>query len=401
LKAKRKHPLPSDNGSPLGSGERDFFRPVYRPCWVEVDLPALRHNLDQVKRQLSPRTRILAVVKADGYGHGLIETAKTAVAAGATFLGVSSLEEGVALRQAGVKTPALILGPLYPFDNFPVLFEHSLTPTVASIQAADALNRLALKLGKRLPVHLKIDSGFGRIGVSSPNALPFIEHVAACPGLELQGLYTHFSSSDVDQEYTLHQAARFRIVVQGAAAKGIRPPYVHMANSSAILRFPETHGTMVRPGLALYGARPYAGAQNVIALKPVLTWKTRVIFLKTVPKGFTVSYARTWTARRSTRIATLAVGYADGYPRLLSNAGIALINGHRAPVIGRVTMDMLMIDATEAGPCKVGDEVVLIGKQGSEMISAEELAEKVNTNPYEILCRIAARVPRLYHHGTR
>ncbi len=372
-------------------------KPFYRPCWAEIDLGALRHNFRELRRRVSAKIGMLAVVKANGYGHGLVEVSRVAVKSGASFLGVSSLEEGAALRDAGIKTPALVLGTLFPFDNFPVLFEKKLVPTVASLETANALNKLAQRRHRRLPVHLKIDTGFGRIGVSVSSALRFMESVHACRGLELQGLFTHFSSSDVDPDYTLAQAHAFMDVVQAAARKGIRPPLIHMANSSAVLRFPQTHGTLVRPGLAFYGARPYEGAEKVVTLKPALTWKTRVIFLKTVPKGFSVSYARTWIAPRPTRIATLAVGYADGYPRILSNEGEVLLKGRRVRVIGRVTMDMLMVDATDVPSCHVGDEAVLIGAQGKERVTAEELAQKAQTNAYEILCRIATRVPRLYY----
>ena len=369
----------------------------YRPCWADIDLGALRHNLKELRGRLSAKTRLLAVVKANGYGHGMIPAARVAVKHGASFLGVSSLEEGEALRAANISTPVLVLGTLYSFDNFPLLFEKKLTPTVASLGTADALNALAQKRGRPLPVHLKIDTGFGRIGVSVPNALRFIEHVTRCKGLELQGLYTHFSSSDVDPVYTRKQTDAFLGIVRAAALKGIRPPLLHLANSAAVLRYPRTHGTMVRPGLALYGARPYAGAEHAVDLQPVLTWKSRVIFLKTIPKGFSVSYARTWRAKKATRVATLAVGYADGYPRHLSNVGEVLVKGHRARVIGRVTMDMLMVDVTAAPSCHIGDEAVLIGAQGHQRITADEVAQKAQTNVYEILSRIASRVPRIYH----
>jgi alanine racemase len=377
-----------------------MLTPFYRPCWVDVNLSAVTHNLRQLRRRTTAKTRVLAVVKANAYGHGLVPVAQTAVKNGAAFLGVSSLEEGILLRQAGIKTPVLSFGGLYPFENLAVLFEKKLVPTVSSAHAADALNQLALRRHQRLPVHLKIDSGFGRIGVSIANALRFIQHVAGCRGLELQGIYTHFSSSDVDPAYTRRQAGAFWSVVHTAAAKGIRPTFVHLANSSALIRFPETHGTMVRPGLALYGAYPYAGAERSVKLQPALSWKTRVVYLKTVPRGFAVSYARTWVAKRPTRVATLAVGYADGYPRLLSNRGEILLRGHRVPVLGRVTMDMLMVDVSRVPSCRLGDEAVLIGRQGREEITAAELAQKTQSNAYEILSRIGGRVPRIYSHGT-
>ena len=284
----------------------------YRPCWAEIDLDVLRSNFRWLKSQLKPGVQMLAVVKANGYGHGLVPVSAVAVKEGAAYLGVSSLEEGVKLRQEGFKIPILILGGMYPFDNFSVLFENRLTPTVASIEAADALDRLAAERGEKLAVHLKVDSGFGRIGVSVSNADLFIKQVASLRGLILEGIYTHFASSDVDPTYTETQADAFQRVIQAAADQGLKPPYIHMANSAALLQYPKTHGTLVRPGLALYGIPPYAGARA--ALEPALTWKSRIIFLKTIPTGSSVSYARTWTAGRPTRVATIAVGYADGFP---------------------------------------------------------------------------------------
>lgn len=373
--------------------------PFYRPCWVEIHADALRQNLQSLRRRLSSNVQVLAVVKANGYGHGLLAAARAAVEAGAAALGVASLEEGIVLRQEGFHVPVLILGSLFPFDNFPLLFTHRLTPTVASLEAARALGQLAQKGSERLPVHLKIDSGFGRIGVSIPKALEFMQGVAGMAGLELEGVYTHFASSDADPEYTRRQAKAFLSVVEAARKAGIRPRWVHMANSAALLRFPETHGTLVRPGIAFYGLPAYEGAEKDIVLRPALTWKTRVVFLKNIPAGASVSYARTWVAKRPSRIATLAVGYADGYPRLLSNQARVLLGGKRMPVIGRITMDMTMVDVTDLPECHVGDEAVLIGGQGPERINARELAEAAQTNSYEILCRVAARVPRVATHG--
>lgn len=338
---------------------------------------------------------MLAVVKANGYGLGIQTVARIAVDQGAAALGVSSVEEGIQLREAGFKLPILILGSLFPFESFTLLFDHKLTPTVASLEAAKTLDRLAAEKGQRLPVHLKIDSGFGRIGVSVPNAAKFIAQVAAMKGLLIEGLYTHFASSDVDAEYTLKQTKAFQFVVDSAAAQGVKPKWIHMANSSAILRFPETHGNLVRPGIAFYGVPPYAGAEKDVTLQNVLTWKSRVIFLKTVPEGTSVSYARTWTAKHKSRIATIACGYADGLPRLFSNTGAVLIGGQRVPIVGRVTMDMTMVDVTELPACAVGDEVVILGSQGPACITPLQMAEWAQTNAYEILCGIGARVPKV------
>lgn len=369
--------------------------PFHRPCWAEISRQALQFNWRSLRTRLTPNVQMLAVVKANAYGHGLDAVSRVATAEGAVILGVSSLDEGLQVRAAGIETPVLILGSIYPFDGFPLLFEHRLTPTVASVEAADALNSLAARKGARLAVHLKIDSGFGRIGVSPANAIGFIQHVAAKPGLVIEGLYTHFASADVDPDYTRQQKEAFESVVKSAAAKGVRPKWIHMANTSALLRYPDTYGTLVRPGLGFYGIPPYSGAEKEAALSPALSWKTRIIFLKTVAAGARVSYAGTWTAKRATRVATLAVGYADGFPRQLSNKGQVLIGGQKAPVIGRVTMDMTMVDATDISDCHVGDEVVLIGTQGSEHITAGDLAATVDTNAYDILCGIAPRVTRV------
>ncbi len=367
----------------------------YRPCWADISTSALRHNWRAIKKRLNPAVAILAVVKANAYGHGFDTCARIAVEQHAAMLGVASLDEGLAVRRAGVQHPTLILGGLYPFSGFPLLLQNRLTPTIASLQAAEALNRFARARARRLPVHLKIDTGFGRIGPMAGSAAEFVRTVARMPGLSIEGLYTHFSSADIDVAYTRGQHAVFQEVVRTVALSGVRPKWIHEANSAAILRFPETHATMVRPGLAFYGIGPYPGAAEKAGLKPVLTWKSRVVYLKTVPAGFPVSYAKTWVSKRPTRIATLAVGYGDGYPRLLSNHGEVLLNGKRAPVIGRVTMDMIMVDATRVPDIQVGDEAVLIGTQGSQTVSADELAERSQTIPYEILCRVGARVPRV------
>ncbi len=367
----------------------------YRPCWIEIHEKALRHNWKSLRHLASKDVRFLTVVKANGYGLGILPVSSIAVEEGSDYLGVSSVEEGLQLRKAGFKIPILILGSLFPFHSFSLLFDYKLTPTVASLAAAHALDEIADKKGKKLPIHLKVDSGFGRIGVSVKNALPFIQKVARMNGLELEGLYTHFASSDVDPLYTHEQTSAFIALVQAANKEGIRPRWIHMANSAALVRYPETHGNLVRPGIAFYGVNPYAEAGSKIKLEPVLTWKSRIIFLKTVPKGTSVSYARTWTARRESRIATLAAGYADGLPRLLTNIGEVLLKGKRAAIIGRVTMDMTMVDVTDIEHARVGDEVVLLGKQGSDVITPLEMAAWAQTNAYEILCGIAPRVPRI------
>ena len=369
-----------------------------RPCWVDIDLGALRQNFRKVKEKISSQTAILSVVKANAYGHGASQVAKVLVEESSDVLGVSSIEEGVALRQDGITVPILILGSIFPFDNFPYLFDYRLTPTIASREAAEALQSVAVSRGAAINVHLKIDSGFGRIGVSPSKALDFITFTTTLSALSIEGIYTHFASADMDPEYTQHQLQAFQTILEDSRAI-CSPRWIHAANSSALLRFPNAHGTLVRPGLALYGVDPYLGSESVIELKPVLSWKTRVVYLKWIPERFPISYARTWISKRPTRVATLAVGYADGYPRALSNKGYVLVHGQRASIIGRITMDMIMVDVTDIAECRVGDEVVLIGSQGEDKVLSGDLARMAQTNAYEILCRIGSRVPRFYTNG--
>jgi len=371
--------------------------PSYRPCWADIDLTAFRRNLQTLQSTLPPTTGVMAVVKANAYGHGSVSIARAAQDGGAAYLGVSSLEEGVELRQAGIRTPILVLGSLFPFENFPVLFEHQLTPTVASLAMAEALSKEAVIRGRKCPIHLEIDTGLGRTGVSTISALDVITQISQLPNLILEGVYTHFSSADVDTEFTRRQSEAFIQVVQAAAAAGIKPRWVHAANSSAVLRSPNLPMTLARPGLALYGVPPFSPLPENMKLEPVLSFKTRIVFVKMLPQGSSVSYARTWTASRLSRIATLAVGYADGLPRLLSNRGEVLVRGQRAPIVGRVTMDMTMIDVTDLPECHVGDDVVLLGRQDKQELRAVEWAAWADTNAYEILCGISARVPRVEH----
>jgi len=363
--------------------------------FVLVSRGQIARNYRNVCSVVGPGVDVLGVVKADAYGHGAIEVARVLVAEGARWLAVSSVDEGVTLREAGLRAPRiLVMGGFLP-DEGRQLAEHQLTPVIHSLAQIRQVERLAQSSGELIRYHLKIDSGFGRIGVSLSNAPGFIRQVAGMPGLLVEGIYTHFASSDVDPDYTQAQAQAFLSVVRSAATDGIRPRWIHMANSSALLRFPETHGTLVRPGLAFYGVSPYPRSSNVVTLSPALSWKSRVIFLKSVPEGSPISYARTWSAKRPTRVATLAVGYADGLPRIVSNKGQVLIGGRRVPILGRVTMDMTMVDVTDVSDCHVGDEAVLLGRQGAEEITANDLAEWAQTSSYEILCGIAARVPRL------
>ncbi|PCI38789.1 MAG: alanine racemase [Elusimicrobia bacterium] len=369
------------------------FPRLYRPTWVEIDLEALRSNLSRFRRKIGKRPEILFVVKADAYGHGAVEAAKAALSSGlVSCLGVSSVEEGAVLREAGVRGPILILGSLYPFESTLAAIRYRLTPTVASLDGArlirEAERRLKPVERRRLPLacHLKIDTGMGRIGVRGASSRAIIDFLKETPGVSLSGVYTHCPRAEDDAAYTRAQLRRFTKIVSA-----LDVPCVHAANSAAALRFPESRFDLVRPGLAVYGLMP--------GFTPVLSLKSRVVFLKRVPKGAPISYGGVWRAKRASRIATLPVGYGDGVPRALSGAGkrsSVLIAGRRCPIVGSVTMDMLMVDVTGIGSVDIGAEAVLIGRSGSRSIGAGELAAAAGTISYEIVTGLSARVPRVY-----
>ncbi len=371
-------------------------RRFLRPTWAEIDPNAFRRNLTALAGVLAPGVRMIVVLKADGYGHGAVPLARAAAALPGLPLwgfGVSSVEEGQALREAGLKTPVLILGSLFPFDAFEVALRHDLTPTVASLAAAQALERTAGALKRRAAAHVKIDTGMGRIGVSPKAAAQTLEAVLKSPSLRLEGVYTHLAQAD-SAEVTRNQLDLFEQAVAPLRA-GQVPFLAHVANSAAVLRHPRAHLDAVRPGLALYGICPSEDLRSRADLSPVMAWKTRVVFLKTVQPGTPVSYGGTFRFEKAARVATLPVGYADGYRRSLSNKGQVLVRGRRCPVVGRVTMDQILVDVTQVPGVDVGDEAVLLGAQGRDRISAEELARWADTIPYEIVCGVSARVPRV------
>jgi len=368
---------------------------IYRPTWAEIDLTAFEHNLRALKKNTTGNTEILAVLKANGYGHGAVPLAKRVIKNSVKFIGVSSIEEGLELRRSGIKKASiLVLGTLFPRGNFSVAFRNNITVTIASLTAAKVAEIAAKKLRKAVPVHVKIDTGMGRIGVSSANSLPLIKYLSKSKNLVLEGMYTHFASADCDSDFTNKQISAFKETAAAAERIGINIPILHTANSAAMLKHPESHFDMVRPGLALYGISPFK--ENNYGLKPVMSWKTQVVFLKEISPGTSLSYGRTFVALRKSRIATLPVGYADGYQRILSNKGKVLIRGKRCPIVGRVTMDQILVDVTDLPEVKVGDEAVLMGLQGKESIPACEIAGWCNTIPYEIVCGVSSRVPRVY-----
>lgn len=370
---------------------------LIRPTRAEIDLSAVAHNL-AVVRQLAAPAGVLAVVKANAYGHGAGLVARALEQAGVDMLAVALVEEGMELRNAGVRAPILVLGGAYE-GGYDALVEHALVPVVFREDHLEGLARVARARRQRVRVHLKVDTGMARIGVMPEQLGAFLSAARRFPEIELEGLASHLANADVTESaLNRAQLAAFIRAYEQVKAAGYAPRWRHLSNSAAVVGLPEAKDpslfNLVRPGLLLYGHAP---AEHLAhgALRPVLSWKTAVSHLKTVPKGTAVSYGSIWTAERTSRIATLPVGYADGYDRIFSSRSQVLIRGRRAPIVGRVCMDMCMADVTDIPDVALHDEVVLLGAQGTAHVDATELARLADTIPYEILCGIGARVPRV------
>ena len=364
----------------------------YRPTWAEVNLNNLEHNFKQVKVLLRPQTKILVTVKADAYGHGLIAVSKRLSASNVDYLGVASIDEGIKLRKAGIKTPILVLGLIFKKDIHP-LFTYQLTPTICDKEMAVTLNAKAVALNRKIMLHIKVDTGMGRIGVLHDQAFSLVRDARKLRNIIIEGIFTHFSCADINRKFTNYQINLFNKLAGDLKKSGIVIPLVHAANSIGLIDYKESHFTMVRPGLVIYGLHPKGGLS--IKLKPVLSLKTRVVFIKQVPQGSGISYGRTYITKRPGNIVTLPIGYGDGYPRNLSNLAPLLISGRRFRIAGLICMDQIMVDVGNFKP-KVGDEVVLIGRQGKQKVTAEELAELSGTISYEIVCGLGSRIPRIY-----
>ncbi|MGH7797655.1 MAG: alanine racemase [Candidatus Binatia bacterium] len=372
--------------------------PSGRPTLCSIDHEALRWNLLQIRNKVGAKVKILSMVKANAYGHGAVAVAQTLAGAGGDAFGVATLEEGVELRQAGVRAPILILAGAYE-DQLAAFFTHALTPVAHELTGLKQLDKAVKSRGRTLQVHLKIDTGMGRLGLVAAESERWLPEVKKLTALRIEGVFSHFSHAEnVEGEYTRQQLEIFKRVVERLRAD-IRPALVHFANSAATITLPAAYFDMVRPGIMLYGVYPSPAMASQITLKPVLAWKTKILQLKKVPAGTSISYGQTFITQRESLIATLPVGYADGYQRLLSNRGVVLVGGQRAPVVGRVCMDLTMIDVTDIRNVKQGDEVALLGRQGTAEISADEIAAWANTISYEILTSISARVPRIHYNS--
>jgi len=380
-------------GQTAGWQKARLLRPG-RPTWVEVDLEAIAHNVQRIVEIVGPKVIVMAVLKADGYGHGAIRVARTALNNGARYLGVASINEGTALRRAGITDPILVLG-YTPAWQARELVLNGLSATVFNLDVARALSRAAADLNRRVLAHVKVDTGMGRLGLLPDEVLPFVLELQKVPNLVPEGIFTHFSVADSDSAYTRWQLDRFRQVLELLAEAGIRPPLAHAANSAAVLTLPESHLEMVRLGIALYGLHPSSQVRCPPDFRPALRFKTQVAQVKTLPSGSYVGYGNSYQTSGEQQIAVIPVGYADGFRRAPRHWGEVLVRGHRAPIVGRVSMDQTMIDVTAIPGVRQGDEAVLIGEQGDEQITAEEVAERLGTISYEVVSEILARVPRI------
>lgn len=364
-----------------------------RPAWAQIDLGALAHNYNEIKKQLQPGVKLCAVVKANAYGHGAVPVARTAVAAGAAYLAVATLSEGIELRQAGFTEPVLLLGLVLPEDARDVV-RYGITQTVCDRELAQALSAEAVRQQRTAKIHLKVDTGMGRIGVPHEEIGALAADIAVMPGLEIEGMFSHFAMADCrDKSYTRQQLAKFRQAIAAVKKHGVSPAICHIAESAAILEIPEAQFDMVRAGVIQYGLWPSAEVTHPIALRPLMKLQARVVWLKTVKKGESIGYGRDFVATRDCRIATLPLGYADGYVRAYAAQGCVELCGRRARIAGRICMDQVMVDVTDIPQVKIGDVATFFG---SETLTMDDAAAWLGTINYEVPCLIAPRVPRIY-----
>ena len=368
-----------------------------RPTWAEINLDNIAHNIQACRAALPPDTRLLAVVKANGYGHGAVAVAKKALATGAAYLAVATADEGIELRDHGIEAPILILG-FTPQQHASLVVSYGLTQTVYQAEMLQALGEAAQRLDKTALIHVKVDTGMGRLGFTEiGETVAFLKKATQTPGVLVEGMYTHLATSDeLDSPYAQEQIMRWQALLQACEEEGISIPLVHISNSAAILQYPECAGNMVRLGISMYGYYPSDEVPQRVELRPALRLVSQIAHLKTVPAGTRISYGGTFETKRESLIATVPIGYADGYSRQLSGKGEALVGAVRVPVIGRVCMDQLMLDVTDVPDVRLNDQVVLYGRQGAEAITVDEVAAKIGTISYEVCCDLGKRVPRCY-----
>lgn len=367
-----------------------------RPTFAEIDLQALRHNFARLRSYCTAGLGLLAVVKADAYGHGAVPVSRVLIEAGACYLGVATLEEGAELRAAGIEAPILVFGGCYPGQEA-AFVELGLTPAVFSIADLERLSAFTETHKHVLSVHLKCDTGMGRVGFLSRDMAPLVARLKNAHFLRVEGLMSHLACADEPGALSTHEQIQlFTRMKEQLSDAGITPDFVHLGNSAGLVAWDLPGSNLARPGIALYGGAPLSPGNTELDLQPVMTFATRIAQLRTLEAGVGISYGHTWQTRRETRLATLPVGYADGYNRLFSNSGAVLIRGQRVPIVGRVCMDWIMADVTDVPEVEIGDRVILLGRDGSQEVSAAEWAEKLGTIDYEVFCRIGQRVPRHY-----
>ncbi len=380
------------------SMEYDAYGGLCDRAWLEIDLAALAHNVRQVKSLLSPKTALMAVVKADAYGHGAIAVAQTVLQSGASLLGVATVPEGIELREAGIKAPILILGATYTPEQIKAIARWLLQPTLCNFKQALVFSETleAIPQCQPVPVHLKLDTGMSRLGPPWQQAAEFVQLVQRLPKLQIASIYSHLATAEsLDQTVMRQQQTRFESAIASIKSTGLPLPHLHLANSAATLTDPTLHYNMVRVGLAIYGLYPATHLQSKINLKPVLQVKARVAQVKTIPPGTGVSYGHQFISDRELCLAVVGIGYADGVPRNLSNKMTVLIRGQRVPQIGAITMDQLMLDVSNIPNLQPGEVVTLLGQERTEKILADDWASQLNTISWEILCGFKHRLPRV------
>jgi alanine racemase len=369
----------------------------YRPTWAEINLGSIAHNVNEFRQHVPQPTRLMAIVKADGYGHGAVEVARAALAAGVDWLGVALVEEGIRLRKAGLAAPIFVLGYLPP-QGMAAIFQYHLTPGILDLTTLELLEDEARRQRRKLGVHLKVDTGMGRLGISTEAGLALARRIMSSTHLELEGVYTHFAAADEDDKsFTLTQLDKFKSLVETIRKE--RPQVIaHAANSAGAIEVKDSYLDMVRIGISLYGLYPSENARKLVDLRPAMSLHTKIAFVKEVPAGTPISYGCTYVTSHSSRIATLPLGYADGYIRLLSGRAHVLIRGQRVPQLGRVCMDYIMVDITDLPDVEAGEPVVLYGCQAGEEISVDEIARLAGTINYEVTCAVSSRVPRVHRY---
>ncbi|WP_348237030.1 alanine racemase [Trichocoleus sp. Lan] len=388
--------MPSSGYPNLSQIQRENFTALKERAWVEIDLAALAHNVRQLRRFLSPKTALMAVVKADAYGHGAITVAEIACQAGASWLGVATIPEGIQLREAGIQAPILILGASNTTEQVQAIAHWDLQPTLCTPQQALVFSETLGTLNRSLAVHVKLDTGMSRLGTPWQQAAEFVSLVQRLPHLKISSIYSHLATADSpDPTGMRQQQDRFEEAIALIKTTGMTPPRLHLANSAAALSDPSLHYDMVRVGLATYGLYPAPHLKSVIDLKPVMKVKARVTQVKNISAGTGVSYGHQFVASRDMRLAAIAIGYADGVPRNLSNKMQVLLRGQQVPQIGAITMDQLMLDVSAIPDLQTGEVVTLLGQEGNAGISADDWAATLGTISWEILCGFKHRLPRV------